>query len=161
MSPHTLTHMHTLSLQMHPLPLLLLYAHMQRHYTNALANKPFPYQCNMSRHVHTASHLDVTALPGHLCYIKNPFLSLSKLQADGGESAWLSLRSRESCFFFSLLVYFGIYNFLLFSPCTERISLIYSMTHLCEGARFFAASHHISSLSQGWYFCVNLCSQTH
>lgn len=32
--------------------------------------------------------------------LKTPLLSLSKLQADGGESAWLSLRSCESCFFF-------------------------------------------------------------
>lgn len=68
----------------------------------------FPSQCNMSRHVHTASHLDVTALPGLLCYIKNLLLSLSKLQADGGESAWLSPRSCESCLCFSLSVYFGV-----------------------------------------------------
>lgn len=34
-------------------------------------HKLFPSHCNMKRRVHTASHLDVTALPGLLYYIKN------------------------------------------------------------------------------------------
>lgn len=38
--------------------------------------------------------------------LKIPLRSLSKLQADGDESAWLSLRSCESCFFFPHSVYF-------------------------------------------------------
>lgn len=91
--------------------------------------------------------------------LKTPLLSLSKLQADGDESAWLSPRSCESCFLPSRFILETITSYS--SLCTERMSLIYSVTHLCEGARFFTASHHISSLSQGWYFCVNVRSQTH
>lgn len=157
-SPLTHTHTHLLSTHI-PFPLTLLHPYKGL-YICAHKHKLFPFHCNMNRHVHTASHLDVTALPGLLfAILKTPLLSLSKLQADGDESAWRSLGSCESCFFFLSLGLFGD-NTSYSSRCTERKSLIYGVTHLCEGARFFAASHHTSSLSQGWYFCANLHSQT-
>lgn len=152
------THARTLILNTSPLTLSLLYALYKGLHTCTHKHKLFPSHYNMNRHVHTASHLDVTALPGLLCYIKNSTPIIVKLQADGDESAWFSLRSCESCFLLSQFIWEIITSYS--SHCTERISLIYSTTHLCVFA-IFTASHHISSLSQGWYFCVNMCSQTH
>ncbi len=148
---HTLTHSYSLA------PLCTHTVQRPTHMHSQ--HKLFPSHCNMNRHVHTASHLDVTALPGLLCYIKN---STSIIVKATSRWRWICLALTEVMWklLFFLSVYFGD-NTSYSSLCTERMSLIYSMTHLCEGARFFAASHHISSLSQGWYFCVNYPKQLH
>lgn len=159
--PTLLTHTHTHTYSHISSPTLPSFMHTKT-YTHALTNT----NCFLLTVIWT----DMFALLliwmslhclASFAILKTPLLSLSKLQADGGESAWRSLRSCESCFFFPPLSLFWRQYFIFFYIYTERIFLIYSMTHLCEGATFFAASHHISSLSQGWYFCVNLHSQTH
>ena len=74
--------------------------------------KLFPSRCNMNRHVHAASHLDVTALPGLLCYIKNSTPIIVKatsrwrwICSDLTEVTWMLLSS--------VSVYFGDDNFIL------------------------------------------------
>lgn len=89
--------------------------------------------------------------------LKPPFLSLSALQTDGSESAWLSLRS---CFFFFSFIFQTITPYS--SLCTERMSCIYSMTHLYEGARFFFSLLHtifLHSLRGGIF--VWICTLKH
>lgn len=124
--------------------------------THALPNTNWSSPCNMNRHVHTASHLDVTALAGLPFHIKNSTLIIVKATS---RWRWICLALAQvmwKLFFSPLSVYVGDNTSYLPS---ERVSFIYGMTHLWEGAIFFNASHHISSLSQGWdFFCVNMSS---
>lgn len=155
---HTHTHTHLLSTHF-PFPLTLLHPYKGL-YICAHKHKLFPFHCNMNRHVHTASHLDVTALPGLLfAILKTPLLSLSKLQADGDESAWRSLGSCESCFFFSLSVYLET---ILRTPLAARRGNLSSTAwHISVRVQGFLLLHTtlLRSLRGGIF--VRICALKH
>lgn len=155
--PHS-SHTHLLSTHF-PFPLTLLHPYKGL-YICAHKHKLFPFHCNMNRHVHTASHLDVTALPGLLfAILKTPLLSLSKLQADGDESAWRSLGSCESCFFFSLSVYLET---ILRTPLAARRGNLSSTAwHISVRVQGFLLLHTtlLRSLRGGIF--VRICALKH
>ncbi len=90
--------------------------------------------------------------------LKTPLLSLSKLQADGGESAWLSLRSCESCFFFSQF----ILETILHTPLSAQKGCLSSTVwHIFVRVQDFLLLHTIFLHSLRGGIFVWICTLKH
>ena len=101
-------------------------------------------------------------LASFFAILKTPLLSLSKLQADGDESAWLSLGSCESCFSFSLSLSRFIWRqyFILFSLHGEEISHLRHDTSLWGCKVFCCFTPYFFALSGVVFLCEFALSNT-
>ncbi|MED6233743.1 hypothetical protein AMECASPLE_025538 [Ameca splendens] len=73
--------------------------------------------------------------------LKTQFISLSELQTDGGKSAWLSLRSCESCFFFLARFIWGALTGV--SLCIKNDSSHLQCDTSLRGCKIFLPLHTI------------------
>lgn len=157
----THTNTHTFTLSTYPLPLALLYAHTHTHKGRRTCT-----------HKQTVIWTDMFTLlliwMSLHCLASFPILKNSTPIIVKATSRWQRIclalaQVTWKLLFFPPLSQFILETILHTPPSAQKGCLWSTAWHIFVRVQdfFFAASHHISSLSQGWYFCVNLRSETH
>ena len=100
-------------------------------------------------------------LASFFAILKTPLLSLSKLQADGDESAWLSLGSCESCFSFSLSLSVYLETILHTLLSARRGNLSSTAWHIFVRVQGFLLLHTIFLRSLRGGIFVWICALKH